>query len=111
MDGIDEALIDATRENNLREVRRLLRAGAAIEVKDYDHCGFTPLHEACYHGYLQVFNELLERGADIEAQSNVDWTPLHVVSWAGHMQVLEALLNVGADVHATTELHRSLIHI
>jgi ankyrin repeat protein len=100
---MDQQLFDAATENNLRDVRRLLRAGADIETKDSDNFGFTPLHAACFHGHVQVFNELLEHGADVEANANRGFTPLQFASCEGHMQVLKALLSVGADVNATTE--------
>jgi ankyrin repeat protein len=47
----------------------------------------TPLDEASYHGYVQVFNELLEHGSDIEANDNHDSTPLHNAAMEGHLAV------------------------
>jgi ankyrin repeat protein len=49
MDGIDRELILAARENNLQEVRRLLRAGADVNAKDLTY-GKTSLHWACEWG-------------------------------------------------------------
>jgi ankyrin repeat protein len=49
---IDEELIGAAHENNLPEVRRLLRAGADVNGKDqYDR---TSLHQASLRGHVQV---------------------------------------------------------
>jgi ankyrin repeat protein len=33
--------------------------------------GWTPLHEASYYGHIEVVRLLLDRGADIQAQTEV----------------------------------------
>jgi ankyrin repeat protein len=72
---MDRELFVAVRENNLPEVSRLLSVGAYVNAKHKD--GYTPLHTACYLGYVQVFNELLEHGAGIEGgNAYVEFMPL-----------------------------------
>jgi ankyrin repeat protein len=63
------------------EVRRLLSAGADIE-----YCSGAPLHEASYHGSVQVIKELLEHEVDTEAKDIDGGTPLHWVFcfWMEH---------------------------
>jgi ankyrin repeat protein len=91
MNNIDEELIEAAKENNPLEVRRLLSAGANIEAKNNN--GNTPLHWACSHGHVQVFKELVEHGADIEAQSSEGWTALHIAALMDHLAVVNELLS------------------
>jgi ankyrin repeat protein len=116
---IDQELIVAVREGNqnLPEVRRLLRAGADVNAKDI-YNGFTPLHYAADSGHVQVFQALREHGADIEATSVTGSTPLHFACDKGHLAVFIELLGPndrdgtsttsilgkrksrGADIHA-----------
>jgi ankyrin repeat protein len=89
---LDQDLIRAAKENNLPEVSRLLSVGA--DANATDNVGLTPLHWACYHGYLQIFKELLAHGADIEATSiYYGRTPLHVAAVDGHLAVANELLS------------------
>jgi ankyrin repeat protein len=76
MNRIDQVLIEAAGENNLPDVRQLVRAGADIEAKSIFGRN-TPLHEASLKGQVQVVKELLEHGADTEAKDDDDWTALH----------------------------------
>jgi ankyrin repeat protein len=94
MNRIERELLEATRENNLAEVRRLLSVGADVNAKGHDD--WTSLQWACYRGHLAVVIELLEHGADIEVKDNDGWTALHFALY--HLPVLKALLSGGADM-------------
>ena len=52
----------AADDGDLREVERLVRGGAHVNVKD-EH-GWTPLHKAARYGRLEVAQRLLGAGAD-----------------------------------------------
>ena len=84
MNSIDQELIEAAGDNNLPDVRRLVRAGADIEVVDDD--GLTPLQQASTKGHAQVVKELLEHGADAEVVNSSSRTPLHASHRNGHCQ-------------------------
>jgi ankyrin repeat protein len=92
MNRTDHELREAVGENSVPEVRRLLRAGADVNVK-YNSHGATPLQEACYCGHSQVVKELLEHGADTEAKDNEYWTPLHCAALNDHLAVVIELLS------------------
>jgi ankyrin repeat protein len=64
---IDRELIESAAENNLPEVRRLLSVGA--DVNAYYNDDETVLIEVSYHGHVQVVNEFMDHGADIEAMT------------------------------------------
>jgi ankyrin repeat protein len=99
MSRIAQELFEATAENNVPEVRRLLSVGADVNSKDYN--GITPLHWACIKGHVQVFKELVEHGAVIGATDNDGLTPLHWACIKGRVQVFMELLEHGADIEAT----------
>ena len=49
--------------------------------------GWTPLHEACNHGHLDVARLLLKAGAEVNVQGLEQYTPLHDASVNGHIKV------------------------
>jgi ankyrin repeat protein len=93
MNRINQELIEASSENNLPEVRRLLSVGADVNAKDNDGSDWTPLIEACYCGHLRVVKALREHGADIEAKSVKGLTPLHLSVFKCHLAVVNELLS------------------
>jgi ankyrin repeat protein len=101
MNRIDQELIEAVREINLPEVRRLLRDGADVNASCY---GWTPLTWASMKGHVQVVKELLEHGADMKAKDNQDSTPLHFACSLGHLAVVNELLSPNDSNDTTTIL-------
>jgi ankyrin repeat protein len=101
MNSIDQELIEAVKENSLREVERLLSVGADVNAKDTD--GWTPLHMACYRGHVRVVIELREHGADIGAKTTIGRTPLHCAAFEGHLTVVN-LLSPNDSNGATTSI-------
>jgi ankyrin repeat protein len=102
MNRIDQELLEATKENNLPEVSRLLSVGADVNAKDNDNLDFTPLHWASKMGHLQVFQALLDHGADFDAKGIYGETPLHLVCHRGLLALVQALLSRGANTEAKT---------
>ncbi|KAF8959891.1 hypothetical protein BGZ46_001676 [Entomortierella lignicola] len=77
-----------------------------------NQAGQTLLHRACSSGSYSNVLELLNQGADINAQDNAQWTPLHEAALEGHTKIVELLLSRGADPNARghdddTALHDS----
>ncbi|KAM7209925.1 hypothetical protein V8F06_014692 [Rhypophila decipiens] len=65
-----------------------------------DQKGRSPLSYAAEKGHEAVVQQLLEKGADIEAKSNSGQTPLSWAAEKGHEAVVQQLLEKGADIEA-----------
>lgn len=69
------------------------------DVNATDHAGWTPLHEACNFGHLDIVGLLLENGADINYRSSYGGiTPLADAASNGNFDVMEFLLDRRASV-------------
>ena len=71
-----------------------------------DNCGWTPLHEACNYGNVEIVNLLLEHGAAVSDRGGKHCegvTPLHDAATCGHIDVMETLLKNGANPLALTD--------
>ncbi len=49
--------------------------------------GWTPLHEACNRGRIDVAKQLLKAGANVNVQGMENDTPLHDAAINGHQKV------------------------
>ncbi|KAK6626839.1 hypothetical protein RUM44_009316 [Polyplax serrata] len=61
--------------------------------------GWTPLHEACNHGWYGVALALVQAGASVNATGFDDDTPLHDAAINGHSKLVRLLVDSGADIH------------
>jgi ankyrin repeat protein len=119
-----DALLDAAKGGDVRQVRTLLaedRALAALQMPS----GETPLMAALYRGHMNIVEALLEAGAPLDvfaaaALGKVDeidrildespasvnafaydgWTPLHLAAFFGRHDMADRLLQAGADMSA-----------
>lgn len=71
----------------------------------------TALHLACWFGYRDVIEFLLERGAELEARNLAEETPLGVACSRGKAEIVDLLLARGADPSARDRQQRSLLHL
>ncbi|ROV91219.1 hypothetical protein VMCG_09361 [Cytospora schulzeri] len=58
------------------------------------------LQEAAYGGHIVVVKLLLDRGADVNVESNTLGSALHAAAYKGHESVIQLLLKGGANVKA-----------
>jgi ankyrin repeat protein len=90
----------------------LLEYGADPNVRDSE--GFTTLHRAIRNGRADfaVVEELLMRGADVDAKDDYDSTPLHLASERVNSHaVVELLLGARADPNAKDTTGRTPLHL
>jgi ankyrin repeat protein len=95
----------AAKRGDVKYAKRLIKAGADVNVRDWAggllnalaciECsctrfllGWTPLHEACNHGCVEVARQLLKAGANVNVQGLDNDTPLHDAAGNGHQKVL-----------------------
>jgi uncharacterized protein len=80
---------------------------ARLEQRNGIH--MTPLHTAAHRGRVKALEELVRRGADLNARWNAGssddggWTALHIVAMQGHADAAGVLVGAGADVNALTK--------
>lgn len=93
---LDKPLLNAVRYGRTDIVRKLLEAGAKIDLHDSDGHGL--LHQAAMQGAEETFKLLMDNGAELDQRDRRHgFTPLQ---WAVHynrQQMVEFLLERGAD--------------
>jgi cytohesin len=88
-----DELIPAARSGNVKEVSRLLDAGADANARGSN--GDTPLFYASRH--KDVAELLIARGADVNAVDSDGNTSLHVAAYSGNLELVDLLIAKGAN--------------
>lgn len=94
----DYAMLSAARRGDWSAVVRLLKAGAAPNVRNV--WGDSVLAHAAAAGETEVVRALIAAGAHLETKGASGFTPLGAAALAGHHKVAALLLKAGADVDA-----------
>jgi len=88
------------------------------DVDAVDNNNSTLLHSASYDGKVKFAQQLLERGANINARNERGRTPLHRVlaeldddSGASYFDTIQLLLDNGADVDALDDAQSTPLHV
>ena len=85
------------KQKAVKEFQTLKRAATKIQARVRGH----QLLEAAESGDISEVENLLARGADVNATDKYGITALHWAAKAGKTEVVEALVIAGADVNAT----------
>ena len=101
-----QTIHDAARQGDVAAVSRLLEQDARL-VESTDDSDCTPLHYAAGGGFLELSELLVERGADVNAQSYEHETPLHWAAVRSHGAVVELLLAQGPDTEIGDDYGRT----
>ena len=82
-----------------------------VNWRPEEYEGTTLLHCSAIINKPSYVSALLDRGADIQAKTNIGRTSLMVASERGHASCISLLLDRGADIHAKDNDGRtSLMH-
>ncbi|XP_011307128.1 tonsoku-like protein [Fopius arisanus] len=90
-------------DGDKKKVAELLKQGHPVNCRDY--CGWTPLHEAANHGFLEIVKLLVNYGVNINDRGGHQCgklTPLHDAATCGHIDVVDFLIEKGADPRLKT---------
>ena len=97
-------------EDELDAIRRLGAASDWGDSSDYQPVNYgveefrdndpTSLVRAASHGILNVVQNLINNGADVNWMDENKWSPLMAASTRGYVEVVDYLLDKGADVNA-----------
>jgi ankyrin repeat protein len=98
-------LMNAGANGDTRKVLQLLDQGLNVNVTfprdESEFSGMTILMVASSHGYAEMVEELIKRGADVNLKRYVGDTPLMFAARTGNVKTVNALLRAGANPNAT----------
>lgn len=94
-----EGLQQGTKSDNAR--LQDAHSTAKVDPECATSDGMTPLMRAACNGALDIVQDLLTRGAEVNAKRNDGFTALALAAFFGHFKIVELLLEMGADVEAT----------
>lgn len=88
----------------------LAHNGFQAELAHERH-GRTALHRACKPGGFDVFQELLKKGATIDARDENDRLPIHYASNSGPVETVAALLAAEFSPNANDATGKTSLHM
>ena len=97
-------LIDDYHGNIEQETSTVIEGGFPVE-------GATPLWTASTLGHLDMVQELVKRGANIEHTTDSHSSPLRGAAFDGHIDVVEYLIKQGADIDKPNQVGQSPLTI
>ncbi|XP_062588811.1 uncharacterized protein LOC134250466 [Saccostrea cucullata] len=86
----------AARLGHLDVVIYCLQSGD-VDVNTKDNAGYTPLHECCVSGNLEIARLLLSRGANVNCASQDGIRPIHDAVENDNVEMVRLLIVYGAD--------------
>ncbi|KAJ6527956.1 ankyrin repeat-containing domain protein, partial [Mycena vulgaris] len=93
-----------------REVIPPLQLSANLGVLPAGRPYGTALYAAAFGGQTEMVRELLEKGADVNAQAGRDGNALCIAASGGHSGIVRELLKRGADVNAQAGRHGNALY-
>ena len=102
----DQALIEAAKKGDLKQVQELLEKGADVNAKGM--FGQTALMEAANKGHLEVVRLVLKKGADVNTRENSGETALMEAVLGGNPEIVKLIIDEGADANAKSNLDETV---
>jgi ankyrin repeat protein len=106
---LHEVVTDLTSEDKLLALLR--QPNVIIDIQQVD--GTTPLYRAALAGNANAFEQLLDKGADINNRNNDNgWTSLMCAAAANYIAVAEKILShANADINLADDNLNTALHI
>eukprot|EP00049_Salpingoeca_infusionum_P007023 m.114564 g.114564 ORF g.114564 m.114564 type:complete len:1061 (-) comp13543_c0_seq4:1459-4641(-) len=104
-----QKLFDACKNGELANVRALILADSTT-LQLVDEQGTQPFHIAAAAGHIEIVRLLLDKGVDIDVQTQYGWTPLMHACSHGHDAIVQLLLQFGARADLVNVLGCGAIH-
>lgn len=104
-----QILLDAITRNDLKHVDELCRSGVNINGKN--SVGFTAIYVAADHQRKEILTYLIEKKADLDAQSDKGDTALIRSAMWGDPDIVWLLLDAGADYTLTNDKNKTALEL
>ena len=88
-------LLEAAKENDLAEVKRLIEAGVDIDYQDDEYN--TALILAAMYDNVDIVEYLIDAGADLDLQNIANWPALGYAMNNGNEEIIKLLRDAGAS--------------
>ena len=93
---------------NVQRVNAMLRDNPALVEERYAR-GDTALHHAARNGDLEIVEQLVGSGADVNVTSDPGHFPLYCAAGHGHVETTKYLVEQGADLQARLADGKTLV--
>lgn len=111
---VESPILLAIRRGRRRSVARLLDENPlAVNTpcrSAVAACQIPLLYMAAQQGHSSIVSTLLDRGANIEANTDNGSTALHIAAQEGHLPIAVTLLERGANIEARTDRGMTGLH-
>jgi ankyrin repeat protein len=103
-------LMHACSNQDPKMVEIYLKKNASLELTDVDG-GWTALHHASHSGCQESVKQLIDKGANIEARTNLNETPLHLGAKNSNIDAFKLLIEKQAQIEAKTDKEETALHL
>lgn len=95
--GVGESVLHKAARLGYIDVIAFCLERLEIQADQKDNAGYTPLHEACSRGRIDIARLLLMYGANPSETAHSGIRPLHEATENGYIEIVRLLLSYGAD--------------
>ncbi|XP_044766603.1 ankyrin-3-like isoform X5 [Coccinella septempunctata] len=97
------SFLRAARAGQLDKIKEYLDTGMIKDINTSNANGLNALHLAAKDGHIEIVQELLKRGAIVDAATKKGNTALHIASLAGQEEVVKILVQNGASLNVQSQ--------
>jgi len=99
--SLEDKLINAVKNGDLKNVKTFIAAGAGLEARDNED--MTALMRAAEKGYSDIARILIDAGADISAKDKFGCTAFFKAADKNHVDIVKILIAKGAAIDSSFE--------